>query len=364
MRGGSSQRKPLFLHKAHGTYMVSVSKPGNSLCSDSDRAIRSGGWRPWQEVRCLKCVYVRSTLGGGPASGQAQQARSSYLCSPAFSALSRLTCAHLRPVSGHRDILRGSVSSLFPPVCCSMRRVARLALASPFSSDGRGPLVPASCILCRPTEHLRGCSSLGRPRGRLLQPLTPHTSRWPWAVVGTLSFQQLVGQGRASACDKVMTQCFLVIYRHGVRAFCNSSIYLHAGGMPNVGRRMVSSETDVCQLVKFSFRCLGEKRCFLSVCGTCQVVTGGGPAAPSVNLRSVSYQQADLGEAFTLSLCKTGDDTHLVEQFWGERSPGRHVAPGLCLIHGSSFHSLLIAGRCVMLKVELGSARRPGCLWG
>lgn len=120
MRGGSSQRKPLFLHKAHGTYMVSVSKPGNSLCSDSDRAIRSGGWRPWQEVRCFKCVYVRSTLGGGPASGQAQQARSSYLCSPAFSALSRLpvlTCVQCQ------DTETSCVAQF--PVCFHLCVVAR-----------------------------------------------------------------------------------------------------------------------------------------------------------------------------------------------------------------------------------------------
>lgn len=65
------------------------------------------------------------------------------------------------------------------------------------------------------------------------------------AVMGTLAFQQTVGEGRASACEILMTQRFVVVYGHGVRALRSSPACLHAGGMQKAGRQMVSSETAV-----------------------------------------------------------------------------------------------------------------------
>lgn len=65
------------------------------------------------------------------------------------------------------------------------------------------------------------------------------------AVMGTLAFQQTVGEGRVSACEILMTQRFVVVYGHGVRALRSSPACPHAGGMQKAGRQTVSSETAV-----------------------------------------------------------------------------------------------------------------------
>lgn len=101
------------------------------------------------------------------------------------------------------------------------------------------PLSPprAFSVVHSLSAHWTPPSSEGAPAA-----LPPPARR---AVMGTLAFQQTVGEGRASACEILMTQRFVVVYGHGVRALRSSPACLHAGGMQKAGRQMVSSETAV-----------------------------------------------------------------------------------------------------------------------
>lgn len=181
----------------------------------SDRAIWSGGRTPRQEVRVLK-VFTSGAPGRRPCLG-AGSARWSYLRSPAF-----LVRTPRRPARS---------SFQFVSICVLQQEGG--------GGGGREAFVPASCILCRAfSVSPLDTSLLG---GRSCSPPPPARR----AVMGTLAFQQTVGEGRASACEILMTQRFVVVYGHGVRALRSSPACPHAGGMQKAERQTVSSETAV-----------------------------------------------------------------------------------------------------------------------
>lgn len=173
----------------------------------SDRAIWSGGRTPRQEVRVLK-VFTSGAPGRRPCLG-AGSARWSYLRSPAF-----LVRTPRRPARS---------SFQFVSICVLQQEGG--------GGGGREAFVPASCILCREfSVSPLDTSLLGGGRSCSAPP--------PPAVMGT-------GEGRASACEILMTQRFVVVYGHGVRALRSSPACPHAGGMQKAGRQTVSSESAV-----------------------------------------------------------------------------------------------------------------------
>lgn len=173
----------------------------------------------------LKGVYI-----GSAGEEALPRGRLSTLVLPASPAFLVRTprCSHLRSSLGPRGVLRGVVSSLFPSVFCS-RRVEGVVAGRPLSPPRAFSVV--NSLSAHWTPPSSGGALLQRPP--------------PPAVMGTLAFQQTVGEGRASACEILMTQRFVVVYGHGVRALCSSPACLHAGGMQKAGRQTVSSETAV-----------------------------------------------------------------------------------------------------------------------